>query len=299
MATVLAGKHKGKKVTLAQWANDWFTVQELEGQVYSPVSLKFTKAEKTRINKTKNKAGQMFEWFEWNGLRMRRKTKKAKQSNVVSFPGKTKKKGKKPPKKPKLSPQRLKFIENLSNGMNQTKAYQDAYPDASAATARANASTLLTNTNISEELEKRKQRAAHLADVRKAQVLGETAAIAFGDIADALTDWGTFSFELAKAAGVTHLIKKIKPTMYGTEVEFYNKADALAKLGNYLGMNVDAKENPADWSEEKQAQKYFEHLSKKGYTDEKIAGFLTERFPTVDIPKVRKKVVALLSDSVN
>ncbi len=44
--------------------------------------------------------------------------------------------------------------EYLTNGLNGTKAYQKAYPKASSETARANASKLLTSTNISEEIKK-------------------------------------------------------------------------------------------------------------------------------------------------
>ena len=61
-ALVRRGRHRGSEVTISQWCNDWFTIDE-DPQVYSPTSLVFTSDDMfTIINHHNN--GIMFSLFE-------------------------------------------------------------------------------------------------------------------------------------------------------------------------------------------------------------------------------------------
>ena len=55
----------------------------------------------------------------------------------------------------KLNILKQKFIENLIDGMSQVKAYMEAY-EVEYNTAKVNASRLLTNANIQEGFEKKR-----------------------------------------------------------------------------------------------------------------------------------------------
>lgn len=73
MAIILKGKHKGKKVKIHQWCNDWITVEELT-QPFSPMSLQYTSEEFRMILFNPNN-GDMFELYEpdYNNYRFKRK----------------------------------------------------------------------------------------------------------------------------------------------------------------------------------------------------------------------------------
>ncbi len=73
MATILRGKHKGKKVTIHQWCNDWITVEEIV-QSFSPSSLQYTPKEFRMILFNPDN-GSMFQLFEpdYDNFRFKRK----------------------------------------------------------------------------------------------------------------------------------------------------------------------------------------------------------------------------------
>jgi phage terminase small subunit len=75
------------------------------------------------------------------------------------------------------------------------------------------------------------------------QVLARLSDIATGDLGDFLTidDAGAWSIDMRKAkrAGRTHLIKKIKASPTGTEIELHSPLDALDKLGKYRRLFVE------------------------------------------------------------
>ena len=62
-----------------------------------------------------------------------------------------------------LSGPHQKFAEGIATGLNATEAYRAAYPSASEASLRAAASKLLTNDNISAEIERIRRAAEVLA----------------------------------------------------------------------------------------------------------------------------------------
>lgn len=65
---------------------------------------------------------------------------------------------------------------------NASRAYKSAYPGCkSDAAARAEASKLLTNPNVSSYLDAKEQKATQKADITEERILGELAKIAFFD----------------------------------------------------------------------------------------------------------------------
>lgn len=142
-------------------------------------------------------------------------------------------------KKP-LAPQHEQFIEHLVEGKTQTEAYRLAFPESSPDSARTSASRLLTNDNITEELEKRRKIAALSANVTKAEVIGAVSEIAFANISDCFDDFGRFNLAKAQKNGADRFIKSISTSenKYGetVKVEFYSRMEALKTLGDWLGL---------------------------------------------------------------
>jgi len=143
----------------------------------------------------------------------------------------------------------------------------------------------------SEEIKRRREYYAKMSDVEQKEVMGATAQIAFADIADSLDIHGNLDFKKAKKSGTTALIKKISRTQtkYGenTAIEFYSKQDALKTLGDYLGMKIEAKDNPANASPEQKAQLYYDTLVKNKMAEDKALKITrdTWKMPTFDPKK--------------
>ena len=177
---------------------------------------------------------------------VKKKTENTKTTTKTARPKTASKSG----VKKKLKPAQEKFIENVAKGMNQTDAYQDAYPKAKRSTARNNAARLLANASISDAVKTRKEEAALHANVTNAQVLGATAKIAFASIEDAHDEQGYFDYQKAVKSGAVEIIKSISrtPNKYGEaiKVEFYSKQGALDRIGDYLGMRQKERDNETD-----------------------------------------------------
>jgi phage terminase small subunit len=147
-----------------------------------------------------------------------------------------------------LSKKHQAFVnEYFLCGLNATEAYSRAYPGASRETARRNGSALLTNTDISEEVERRlKERQlsadevlARLSDMAKADMRDFIKPIDVGnDRIVMLVDLGK-----ALAEGKTHLIKKVKYNAQGgLEIELHDSQAALEKVGRHYGLFKDLQE---------------------------------------------------------
>jgi len=149
-----------------------------------------------------------------------------------------------------LTKRQDKFVDAIISPETKSQTEAALKANYSPNTAKVIASENLTKPYIVEEIQKRKERLARLAEVHEKEVMGATVEIAFASIEDALDDDGNLDFAKAKANGSVSLIKKItrNPTKYGetVAVEFYPKDQAQARLGEYLGMKTKDKENPVD-----------------------------------------------------
>ncbi len=149
----------------------------------------------------------------------------------------------------KLTHRQSKFVEAMAhpNTKNQTQAAVMA--GCPNSTARIQASKWLTNPNISEAIERRKQRALAHALVTAQEVLGSAAFQMRSSMADVLDDTGSFSIERARETGAVDLLKKHKETCrtihskdggYETiktvEVEMLTNQDGRKEVANYIGL---------------------------------------------------------------
>ncbi|MEJ7862895.1 MAG: terminase small subunit [Pyrinomonadaceae bacterium] len=150
-------------------------------------------------------------------------------------------------KKSKLTLKQKRFAEEMANPSTSSAKEAAIKAGYSRKSAAESACENLMKSNVVSELDKRKARAALMAKINQQQVLGATAEIAFSSIADLLDADGNFDFRKAVENGADRLIKKITRSVnqFGENVavELYSKPDALAKIGEYLGMKQKDKEN--------------------------------------------------------
>jgi len=134
-----------------------------------------------------------------------------------------------------LSPKHRKFCEEYLRLWNATDAYQAAYPKASRETARRNGSDLLTNTDIAQEIKARIDERAMSAN----EVLDRLAEHARNEHGRYITEDGAVNLTQLIADGKAHLIKGIKETQYGKNIEFYDAQAALVQLGKHHKLFTD------------------------------------------------------------
>jgi hypothetical protein len=109
-----------------------------------------------------------------------------------------------------MTPAQEAFIAHWLVRRNATRAYQDAYPEASYSTASSEGSRLFHDPRISQEIkaalaEERK----HLAQDGK-RVIAELSALAFCNLADVYTTTGTMVAPTDLPRYVAAAIKKVK-----------------------------------------------------------------------------------------
>lgn len=105
-----------------------------------------------------------------------------------------------------LSRKHQKFVAEYLKRWNGTRAYMAVYPAASEETARANASDLLSKTNIANAVAVRIKE-AHMSADEAMEILASHARGDIGVFSDRL---GMLDLQAAKEAGISRLIKKIK-----------------------------------------------------------------------------------------
>lgn len=135
-----------------------------------------------------------------------------------------------------LSPKHQEFINQyIACYFNATEAYARAYPNASRETARRNGHELLTNTDIAHEIKRRIAENTMSAD-EVLMRLGEQARNEHGKY---ITSTGIVDLPQLIADGKGHLIKGIKETQYGKNVEFYDAQAALVHIGKHHKLFVE------------------------------------------------------------
>lgn len=138
--------------------------------------------------------------------------------------------------------QRL-FVEHYIVCMNGTESARLAGYDGDTATLAVVASQNLRHPNILRELDRRLNQFTMSAN----EVLVHLTDIARGDIADALNAAGGIDPLEAKRRGKSHIIKRFKTKtttmedkeIYETEVEMYDRMDALKTLAKFHALLID------------------------------------------------------------
>lgn len=138
--------------------------------------------------------------------------------------------------------QRL-FIDHYIVCMNGTEAARLAGYEGDSSTLAVTASQTLRNHNVLRHLNARLEAFTMSAN----EVLIHLTDIARGDIADALNASGGIDPLEAKRRGKSHLIKRFKTKqitsedsdIYETEIEMYDRLDALKTLAKFHSLLVD------------------------------------------------------------
>jgi hypothetical protein len=193
-----------------------------------------------------------------------------------------------------LKPEHQKFVQNVASGMNQTAAYQDAYPNAGYDTARANAPKLLAKTCISEALQIRVNRNLEHAQTSHDEIIGSAVRQMRSSIDDVLNEEGFFDLEKARDTGGIDFVKKLKiterivPTSNAVErtceIEMYSSAEGRKEAANYTGLEK-APRPPAELlSDEDLAKELVRRLTKnRGFTLVKAIAAAQMEYPHLDV----------------
>ena len=154
-----------------------------------------------------------------------------------------------------LTESELKFCREYAIDHNGTRAYRLAFPTKSYATAKANASRLLTKANVRREIAAIEAEHLRATGISARRVLRELAAIAFADLGDVFEEgpggfsqpraWDTIP-PLTRRTIANVKVKRRKQVGLDGEwiveeldYKFPDKLSALDKLAKHLGLTSD------------------------------------------------------------
>jgi phage terminase small subunit len=135
-----------------------------------------------------------------------------------------------------LSPKQQIFVAEYLKCWSATEAALKAgYKAANRQRASEIGYQLLQKTPVSEEIERRKAELMMSAD----EALTRLTEQARAEYSKYFNDKGAVNLSQMMADGKGHLVKKIKPTSNGDEVEFYDAQTALLNIGKHHGLFPD------------------------------------------------------------
>jgi phage terminase small subunit len=144
----------------------------------------------------------------------------------------------------KLTYLQERFVNNLLSGMHQDEAYVVAGYKARGASARVNASRLLTNANIQAALENGRKKASDRAVITAERILREEARLAFFDIAGLVDKKGKLlplhklPEDVRRVIVCLEIIQQPKGALK-YKYKFSDKGKSLERLSRHLGMYND------------------------------------------------------------
>ncbi len=147
-----------------------------------------------------------------------------------------------------LTAKQEKFAEGVVRHGNLTKAAREAgYSDPNMQGSR-----LLTNTDIRERIERRREQAMREAKVHTDEIIGLLVAHMRGDITYLLDENGELDLKMATEAGVSHLIKeltvKTDPVLghvTSRTVKIHDSQAAARALCEVFGLKQEPRPNAA------------------------------------------------------
>jgi len=127
------------------------------------------------------------------------------------------------------------FIDEYLKCLNATEAARRAGYQGGDAVLRVVGCRNLTKANIAERI------AAHFkaSAMSREEVLERLGEIARAEYTEYLTECGTVKLKELLEAGKGHLIKGIKETAHGRQIEFYDAQKALVDIGRHHALFVD------------------------------------------------------------
>ncbi len=185
-----------------------------------------------------------------------------------------------------------KFVENIAQGKKRPDAVIDAGWNQTRKAARVTASRLLSNANILERVERRKEEAMRRAQIHTDIIVGSLAEIATASLADVLDDNGEFDLQAARDKGTDHLIKKlrVKTRYYSNgagknpdkevthEYEMYSRLDALNQLRDNFGMKQEPRQNNYEEIKRQEVERSIQRIMERDGVEKRVAAqtLLTE-----------------------
>lgn len=179
-----------------------------------------------------------------------------------------------------LTPKQQKWLEEYLICWNATESARRAGYKHAEASGKDN----LRKPTIAAEIEKRLAEVGMTAN----EVIARLADHARADMSDFVTikPDGTYELDIVKAErlGKMHLVKKMKHTKYGLEIEFHDSQTALVNLGKIHGLFVERVRIEEEWrikaiEDIRTGQIEFEPLAKAFDTD-----LATELFREAGVP---------------
>lgn len=146
-----------------------------------------------------------------------------------------------------LTPRQLAFAHAYAkHGVAERAAIEAGYSER---TTGAQASRLLRNDVVLQEIERLKSQATEKALVEVHQVVEELKLIGFADLAEFVT-WGAQGVVLKESgkldAAKRRAIVEVSQGAHGVKIKLADKNSALEKLSRYLGMFVDKVEHSGE-----------------------------------------------------
>lgn len=152
-----------------------------------------------------------------------------------------------------LTEKQQAFIKWYMVRRNITRAYQEAFPEASYETARAEGSKLYRDPRIASRIKELLEQEAKRLESRAARVTESLAAMAFGNLADVYDKEGNLIPPTELPRDVALALKKLKRREiigkdaegkavvvgHNVEVEMHERTPALRLLGLEHGMFVE------------------------------------------------------------
>lgn len=164
-----------------------------------------------------------------------------------------------------LNKKQSQFVDEYFNcKFNATQAYMNVYANKSRDAARTLASQLLTNPNVKEEINKRQEELQDKSNVKKEEIIRELIDIINADLCDYVqivekeriipkvdietgeiveikeTYYDTIFTPTEKLTKEQRkLIKSIKQTRTGIEIQLYEKDKAIDTLNKMLGFTSE------------------------------------------------------------
>lgn len=132
----------------------------------------------------------------------------------------------------KLTDKQKLFVEYYLQTWNATKAAELAGYSGTYATLRSIGSENLTKPNIKAAIDKRMAKIQMSTD----EVLFRLSQQARGSIGEFITikEGEGFEIDLEKVKEFGHLVRRIRETRYGFEIELHDSQDALTLIGKHL-----------------------------------------------------------------
>lgn len=127
------------------------------------------------------------------------------------------------------------FVEQYLQDFNATKAAQRAGYGGDDATLAVTGHRVLRKAKVAERISQRLREAAMSAD----EVLSRLAEIGRAEYSQYINTDGAVDLARLLEDGKGHLVKGIKETKYGQQVEFYDSQKALVDIGRHHALFTD------------------------------------------------------------